>query len=412
MRLLDGAGRILVGDGFLRIFDLIGLRGRERGRDFRARYYVKCLARLFVWGVLLGLVVGCSGSGEGGTLGEGIDVGGGVGTPVVTLSPTMTVEPAAPSPLPLPSVTPLPEPGEFVLTPDSAGSSSLPTETPTPIPTETPSPTPPVTASPGVTATPRRLNGVLMSNVIVMPEVVRENVQEIFERGQELGRNPNAFSKVGDSTIEGSIFFARFDGADGQEAYNLGEFAYLERVIEHYGGSFGREGYALVRGLNTWSIFDPFWADDEDCLGGETVIECEFRLHNPSVVLIRLGANDRAPGLFDENLRLVVEYAIEQGVVPVLATRPDLSEDENDEINESIRAIAAEYDVPMWELDKVLATLPGRGVSVDGVHLTAFYSYDYTDELAFERGNAIQNLTGLIALDSVLMLLRMRCGCL
>jgi hypothetical protein len=81
-------------------------------------------------------------------------------------------------------------------------------------------------------------------------------------------------------------------------------------------------------------------------------------------------------------------------------------------INASIREIAAEFDVPLWDLDKALATLPDRGVSEDGVHLTPFYSYDYTDELAFERGNALQNLTGLIALDSVLMLLRMSCGCL
>lgn len=372
----------------MRIFRLIGFRGRGDNSYFRARYDVKCLARLFVWGVLLGLVVGCGGGGEGGQSAEETDAAGQVGTPVVILTPTVTAELI--TPLPSLSATPLPEPGEFVLTP------LPPTETPTPTPTETPSPTPPITP------TPRRLNGVLMSNVIVMPEAVREHVQAIYARGQELGRNPNAFSKIGDSTIEGSVFFARFDGADGQTAYDLGEFAYLERVINHYSGSFGREGYALVRGLNTWSIFDPFWADDQDCLGGETVLECEFRRHNPSVVLIRLGANDRAPGLFDENLRLVVEYAIEQGVVPVLATRPDLTENEDDEINASIREIAADYDVPLWELDRVLATLPGRGVSEDGVHLTPYYSYDFADEMAFERGNALQNLTGLIVLDAVL----------
>jgi hypothetical protein len=347
-----------------------------------------------VWVFLLAVLIGCEGS-EGVLIANDSAVTTDAGLKTATPRPTFTVEAVPPSPSP--SATPLPEPGEFVLTP-------LP-------PTETPTPVPP-TLTPPVTPTPRRLNGVLMSNVIVMGEETRENVLAIFERGQEIGRNPNAFSKIGDSTIEGSVFFARFDGADGQEAYNLGEYAYLERVIDHYGGSFGREGYALVRGLNTWSIFDPFWADDEACLGGETVIDCEFRLHNPSVVLIRLGSNDRAPALFEENLRLVVAYSIEQGVVPVLATRPDTSEDGSDEINAGIREIAAEYEVPLWDLARVLATLPDHGISVDGVHLTPFYSYDYTDELAFERGNALQNLTGLIALDTVLMLLRMECGCL
>jgi hypothetical protein len=361
---------------------------------FGARHFVKCLAYFFVWGVSLVFIVGCGGGEATGNVG-GMAVTAESVVTSTAVPPTNTKAPPTPT-LTLTS-TPLPEPGEFVLTP-------LP-------PTETPTPVPP-TLTPPVTPTPRRLNGVLMSNVIVMGEETRENVLAIFERGQELGRNPNAFSKIGDSTIEGSVFFARFDGADGQEAYNLGEYAYLERVIDHYGGSFGREGYALVRGLNTWSIFDPFWADDEACLGGETVIDCEFRLHNPSVVLIRLGSNDRAPALFEENLRLVVAYSIEQGVVPVLATRPDTSEDGSDEINAGIREIAAEYEVPLWDLARVLATLPDHGISVDGVHLTPFYSYDYTDELAFERGNALQNLTGLIALDTVLMLLRMECGCL
>jgi hypothetical protein len=388
------------GDGFLWVFRLIGFRGTKRGGDFRARCLGERLARLFVWGLLVGLVVGCNGGGAGGALGgEGSAVISDSGSPTATATFEVELVETAPglTVTPVLSVTPLPEPGEFVLTP------LPPTETPTPVP---PSPTPPITP------TPRRLNGVLMTNVIVMPRAVQENVTAIYGRGQEMGRDPNAFSKIGDSTIEALNFFARFDGADGQEGYDLGEYGYLERVIDHYTGSFGREGYALVRGLNTWSIFDPFWADDEACLGGETVIDCEFRLHNPSVVLIRLGANDRAPNLFDENLRMVVSHSIEQGVVPILATRPDESENEGDLINASIREIAAEFDVPLWDLDKALATLPDRGVSEDGVHLTPFYSYDYTDELAFERGNALQNLTGLIALDSVLMLLRMSCGCL
>jgi hypothetical protein len=244
-----------------------------------------------------------------------------------------------------------------------------------------------------------------MSNMILIPNDVRAHVLEIYDRGQEIGRDPRAFSKIGDSTIESINFFARFDGADGQETYDLGEYAYLERIIDYYTGSFGREGFALVRGLNTWSIFDPFWADDEACLGGETVIDCEFRLHNPSVVLIRLGSNDSAPDLFDENLRLIVEHAIEQGVVPILATRPDQTEEQNDQINASIRDVARDYDVPLWDLAKLLATIPNAGVSTDGVHLTPYYSYDFTTEEAFERGNALQNLSGLLALDTVYQLI-------
>ncbi len=354
----------------------------SKGRSLRVRYFLKYLARFIVYtAVFLLLLIGCTQA----------------STPVASQPEIATAEPtqtavADPETTPTPSTTPLPEPPSLTPIP--------PTHSPTPTPTFTPSPTPPITP------TPRRLNGILMVNVIVMPTAVQENVRAIYDRGQELGRNPNAFSKIGDSTIESINFFARFDGADGQETYDLGDYAYLERVIDYYGGSFGREGYALVRGLNTWSIFDPFWADDEACLGGETVIDCEFRLHNPSIVLIRLGSNDRSPELFDENLRMIVAHSIEQGVVPILATRPDQTEEQDDMINASIRDIAAEFDVPLWELGKVLATIPNAGVSTDGVHLTPYYSYDFTAEEAFERGNALQNLTGLLALDTVLQLLQ------
>lgn len=356
----------------------------EYGRPQRASYFFKYLARFIVWTAVLTLLIGCSNQENSAVVA--------VETEVVTVTRTAVSEPEATPTLPPETATPLPEPPTITPIP--------PPHSPTPTATFTPSPTPPVTP------TPRRLKGILMVNVIVMPKNVQEHVLEIYQRGQELGRDPNAFSKIGDSTIESINFFARFDGADGQESYNLGEYAYLERVIDYYSGSFGREGYALVRGLNTWSIFDPFWADDETCLSGETVIDCEFRLHNPSVVLIRLGSNDRAPGLFDENLRLIVEHAVEQGVVPVLATRPDQTEELNDEINASIRQVARDYDVPLWDLGRVLETLPNAGVSTDGVHLTPYYSYDYTNEEAFERGNAIQNLSGLLALDTLYQFLR------
>ena len=45
--------------------------------------------------------------------------------------------------------------------------------------------------------------------------------------GLELGNNPRAFSKLGDSTIEHPYFLGRFD--DGP--YNLGSYGYLKGAI-------------------------------------------------------------------------------------------------------------------------------------------------------------------------------------
>jgi hypothetical protein len=254
----------------------------------------------------------------------------------------------------------------------------------TPMPTRPPEPTPfPVT-----------LNGLPLDAIIYMPDNVKTNVERVFARGQELGRNPRAFSKIGDSTIEKLNFFAKFDVG----GYRLGDFAFLQPAIDYYAGSFDREGFAVVRGLHSWSVFDPIWANKTDCQPDETVIACEFRWHNPSVVLIRLGSNDQATDLFAESLRRIVEYSIENGVVPILATKPDRYEGESNENNLSIRQIAAEYEVPLWDFDLASGTLPDNGLSDDNVHMTTFYSYDYTRPEAFERGHAIQNLTALLAL--------------
>ena len=52
------------------------------------------------------------------------------------------------------------------------------------------------------------------------------------------------------------------------------------------------------------------------------------RLRNPAQIIpascsIRLGSNDSAGGAyFEDNMRFV-EYAISQGIIPVLATKPD-----------------------------------------------------------------------------------------
>ena len=74
------------------------------------------------------------------------------------------------------------------------------------------------------------LNGIPIDQIVVMPDEVKQRAQEIFDVGQQKGRNPRAFSKVGDSTIENPHFLARFD--DGP--YDLGIYSYLQPTIDYY----------------------------------------------------------------------------------------------------------------------------------------------------------------------------------
>ncbi|MEZ4519357.1 MAG: hypothetical protein R3C44_21870 [Chloroflexota bacterium] len=107
---------------------------------------------------------------------------------------------------------------------------------------------------------------------------------------------------------------------------------------------------------------DPAWAEKDICLPNESPLDCEIRVNNPSILLIRLGTNDvGVPEMFDANIRYVVEDAIADGVILVIGTKADRHEGSNIN-NEILRQIAADYQIPLWIFDAVANTLPGRGL--------------------------------------------------
>jgi hypothetical protein len=291
--------------------------------------------------------------------------------PPATAEPEPSLTPAEPTPTALPAPT------------DSA---ATPTNTRQPGPSPTPSPT------------PLGVNGLAAETFVVLSPQAREHVQEIYRLGQELGRDSHAFSKLGDSTILKPILLKWFD--DGR--YDLGPYAYLAPAITYYAGSFARVGVAAKVGLHSWGVFDPFWADERWCEANETILDCEFRYQNPSILIIRLGSNDSgSPSSFDKNLRDVIEFCLENGVIPLLGTKADRFEGDNTN-NDLIRAAAADYDLPLWEFDLVAGTIPGRGLDEDGVHLApSELDHDFTDATTFERGHAVQDLTLLMMIHAI-----------
>ena len=280
----------------------------------------------------------------------------------------------------------------------SATASIFPLED-TDVPTQTVPSINPIEGTPTSPPQPvSTLNGIAIEQIVVMPDDVKQHVREIFAAGQQLGRNPHGFSKVGDSTIENPHFLARFD----EGPYDLGIYGYLQPTIDFYEGSFDRQGNAVKRGLHSWTVMDPMWAEQPICEPNETPIDCEIRLHNPSILLIRLGSNDKGvPAGFDHNVRQLVEYAIEQGVIPVIGTKADRFEGEDNINNILLRQIASDYKLPLWDFDLVAATIQGRGLYTDDVHLTIYYAHDYTSPVALQRGHGVHNLTALMVLDAI-----------
>lgn len=297
---------------------------------------------------------------------------------------------------------------KLIIPPIQATTEPEPTDIPTPTPTFTPtSTTLPITLAPIVYTTtngtppppPDNVNGVKVDTFVVMPPVVQENMRKIFAAGQVLGRNARAFSKVGDSTIENPHFLARFDSGP----YNLADYAYLQPVIDYFHGSFSRQGMAVRRGLHSWSVLNPAWADKDNCEPNESPLACEFRLNNPSLVLIRLGSNDvGAPELFKQSVQNVISYSIENGVVPIIGTKADRHEGPGNINNNILRELAASNNIPLWDFDLVADTLPNHGLaSDDDTHMSFFYAHDYSLPEAFTKGHAVHNLTALIVLDRI-----------
>jgi hypothetical protein len=269
-------------------------------------------------------------------------------------------------------------------------------------PTNTPlQPTATATAVPPTpTPTPIPVNGIPATDFVLLPPEVRANVRQIFAAGQSLDRDAQTFSKLGDSTSLNPNFLGKFDDPAG---YVLGDYAHLQPTIDYYNGHFARYGVAARNGLHSWSVFDPMWADKKWCEANEDVLTCEFRLNNPSILFVKLGSNDAgAPSGYRYNMRQIVEFAIKNGVIPVLVTKADRIEGPDNINNIILHELAAEYQVPLLDFDVVAATLPNRGLKENDVHMVELAgAHDYTQPATFQTGHAVHDLIALMMLDAL-----------
>jgi hypothetical protein len=274
----------------------------------------------------------------------------------------------------------------------------------TPLLTNTPGTAAPTQAGPSITGqiTPEAqivptLGPEDWKNLPIVPAISTTAVQ-IYRHGLELGENPRAFSKVGDCGSTPSWFLGDFDR--GPRYYDLGSYTDLEAVIQQYQGSFGRTSLAARSGFNASSVFAPIWADRTQCTADETPLACEYRVHHPSVSLITLGTNDVwHQDTFESQMRLIIEYSIQNGILPVLATKADNDEGDGS-INAAIARLAQEYDIPLWNYWRAVQPLPDHGLQPDGAHLT-WGPNRFNDPKAMESAWAVRNLTALQVLDAV-----------
>lgn len=299
--------------------------------------------------------------------------------------------------------TTLPDPTESAPTnPPPPSPTSQPTAVPSPTPYPWPTVLPTAVPTTGPSPTPgpdQFINGIQKGWFVVMPDeagILR--LRDVFQRGLlDHGRDPTRFSKLGDSVTTSEHYLARFDDPT---KYELAPYDALQPTIDFFSGSFSHNGPAQRIGLATAVVFDPTWADKELCLPNEHMLDCEIRRHNPAFLLIKIGTNDTGTLTFEENLRVIIEYTLEQGIIPILSTKADRFEG-GDWNNPIIRRLAEEYGVPLWDFDFIANSLYERGMAEDGIHLSMSNANVYRDPIVLTRGYPVSDLTGLMVLDAV-----------
>jgi len=232
-------------------------------------------------------------------------------------------------------------------------------------------PSPTLLASnPAFTSTPDlRLPPERWQEWPVIP-VLSVRAREIYQNGLAMGNDPHAFSKIGDCQNIPEAFLGIYD-LPGRYSFTP-EFQFLDETVTYYSGSFNRLGESVRGGFNASSVLLPLWANTEVCSPGENSVECENRIHNPSIVIISLEVwfSGRTPDVYENYMRRIIEYNIALGTLPVLSTKADNVEGDHS-INYTVAKLAYEYDLPLWNYWLAVQPLPNQGL--DPTDSTGFH---------------------------------------
>jgi hypothetical protein len=281
-----------------------------------------------------------------------------------------------------------PEPTPTVALGPSPTRTLLPTASPTHTATDTSTPTPDVPL-------PEYPN-------ILLPG--KERLRDIFGAGAQGGMRSGVFSKVGDSLTANEMFLVPF----GSGGYDLGEYGYLQEVIDFFSretarsaNSFANDSLTAQTGWRAEHVLDPAKAR-APCDAGESPLLCEYRIVRPAVAVIMLGTNDvmAGPGTFRESMSRILDLSLDRGIIPILTTIPELRGKDVGPYNAAIRDLAAQRDIPLIDLHAALARLPNQGVAPDGVHLSWMEPAVFRPQY-LQHGMTVRNLLTLQALDAV-----------
>ncbi len=228
----------------------------------------------------------------------------------------------------------------------------------------------------------------------VLPEF-SDNAKDIFRKGvEEFGTNPHVFSKIGDCQSTPNVFMGVYDmGYDGLLA---DEDLYLQEAINFFRGSFSIESLAVHDGMNGSSVLTTTWADPALCEPNENALDCELRIHNPSIMFINLGTNWMSGlemDVYYDYLSEIVETMIGRGVLPILSSKADNVEGGN-RINEVTAQVARDYDIPFFNFWKSAQELNNHGLAQDNPIYLSVSAWNWRNyqalKLLYNAGKAFE----------------------
>ncbi len=207
----------------------------------------------------------------------------------------------------------------------------------------------------------------------ITPEEINARVLDIYAEGQRQGRDPDAFSVIGDCQSIPYVFMGPY--GRGELEPDAAE-SHLWNAINYFGLSFDRWAVTARGGFTAASILNSLQADPEECKPGETPLTCEFRVNNPAYVLITLETwlEPETIDRYEIYLRKILDTVIERGAVPILLTKADSSElrDGTHVINPVVVRLAYEYQLPLVNFWRAAQYLDNYGIDPEreGFHLS------------------------------------------
>lgn len=192
-----------------------------------------------------------------------------------------------------------------------------------------------------------------LASVPIIPTISGQT-RAIYQQGQAVGRAATNFSKVGDCNSSNYLYLTVFSRTN----YNLGSYGYLQNTISYYkqgDDSFVRDSISDSPGYLSASVVDAIFRDTVKCGENETLLQCEYRWHNPAVSLIMLGMSDSIlmdAGTFRSAMDMIAYTSTTQFVVPVFFTVPasqwaNPNFEKTMEFNRIIVEVARHYNVPV-----------------------------------------------------------------